>query len=157
MKPSKLLLTLLSVATIGLSSTALMADGEGDQLRERMRDHMNFEITPELQKMIDAFRAERETIMAEWRAKVSEHREAMVPLWDALRAANALGENDPDAIAAKAAAIESAKKNIQEAHVAFRAANGQDLREARETFKIARRAFREQMREQLPPVEDPEG
>jgi len=77
MKPRKLLLTLVSVATIGLSSTVTLADGNGDQLRERLREYVKFEISPELQKMIDEFRAEREELMAQFRAL---HR-AIAKLW----------------------------------------------------------------------------
>jgi len=151
MKLSKTLLTLLSVATIGLSSSTLMAEGDqnqrGDQLMQRLRDHVNIEITPELQAMIDAFRADRQELMAQFRELRQLHRESMGPLWMELKKANELGNED---------AIADAKAAIKKAHEEFRAEYGGDLREARQQFRALRRQFRENLRDKQPPVV-PEG
>ena len=165
MKLSKKLITLLSVAAVGLSSTVAMGQSSGfgtiddkvddqlqQQLQQRLRAHLgDFELSDELREAVEAFREQRTVLMEQFRALREAHRAEMAELWMALRTAKVA--EDPDAIA-------EAEKAIRAQIEQFRAENGTEiegLREARHALRDAKRQLREQIREQLPPVDEPEG
>jgi predicted negative regulator of RcsB-dependent stress response len=147
MKTSRILLTLLSVAAIGLSSTAVMADGEGDLDRTRLRlsDHWrNVELSPELEALVQQFREQRHELMAQFREFQQAHREAMSGLWQDLKAAKEAGDET---------AFADAMEEIQKARQAFREEYGQDIRDARLGLRDLKRQFREEIRKQRETIE----
>ena len=88
-KRSKVLITLLSVAAIGLSSAALQAEGDQQQMRHANMwgQHLEgIEISQALLDMVDQFRAKRMELMAEYREIHLQFREDMAPLILQLRA-----------------------------------------------------------------------
>jgi len=149
MKPSKILLTLLSMVTMGLSSTALMADGEGDMDRTRMRlsDHWrDVELTPELEALVRQFRVNRVALMNQFRELQIIHREEMAGYWKALKDARVSGEE---------ADVEEALATLKKAREEFRAEHGEDIRGVRHELRNLKRQVRERIREQRDIV-DPE-
>ena len=149
MKPSKILLTLLSVATIGLSATAMMADGEGDMDRTRMRmsDHWrDVELSTELEELVEQFRQSRVAFMNQFRELQILHREEMSGYWIALKEAKESG---------KEANVEEALAALKKARDEFRAEHGEDIRGVRHELRDLKRQVRDKIREQRDIV-DPE-
>lgn len=149
MKPNKILLTLLSMAAIGLSSTALMADGQGDLDRTRLRlsDHWrDVELSPELEALVQEFRQNRLELMNQFRELQIIHREEMAGYWKALKVAKESGNE---------AAVEEAVAALTRAREEFRAEHGEDIRGVRLELRNLKRQVRERIREQRDSV-DPE-
>jgi Spy/CpxP family protein refolding chaperone len=136
MKRSKILPTLLSLATISLSIAALQAH-ETDQHTPRHHFGERFngvEISDELQQLIADFREQRAALMEDYREVRLAHRNAMVDLIEELKSQP---EDSEEWEAAKAAII--AKR------AEFRETYGPAIREAREAFRDLQREFREQL------------
>lgn len=143
---SKVLITLLSVAAIGLSSAALQAGGDQQQLRHASSwgQHLEgIELSPALRDMVNQFRAKRMELMAEYREIHLQFREDMAPLIAELKA---LTEGTDD-YADKLAEIQA----LREAH---RAEFGTEFREARIEMRQMKRRLREQIREERTPPEE---
>jgi hypothetical protein len=142
---SKLLITLVSMAAIGLSSAALQAEGGKEQLRHGNiwgKSLEQFEISPELQEMIDQFRETREQLMKQYREIHLQFREEIAPLIAELKE---LEEGTPE-FEAKLAEI----KALREAH---RDEFGMEFREARLELRQMKRQLRRQIREERNPGE----
>ena len=137
---TKLFITVLSVAMIGLSSTALQAQ-DTDQVRDRVHMgsgiHMDgVQLSEQLQMMIHDFRANREALMEHYREVRLAHREEMALFFEEMKA---LRESDPEAWEAawKAKRVEVMDVNRE----TFGA-----LREQRREMRKLGRAIREQIR-----------
>ena len=148
-KRSKLLITLLSVAAIGLSSAALQAEGGKEQLRHANSWGQNLEgveLSEGLQDMVNEFRQTRERLMEQYREIHLAFREDMAPLIAELKAL----DEGSEAYDLKLAEIQA----LREAH---RAEFGVEFREARVQLRQMKRQLREQIREERTPPPPEEG
>lgn len=139
-KRSKLLITVLSVAAIGLSSAALQAGGDQQQLRYSNAWGQNLEgveLSEGLQNMIQEFRQTRERLMQQYREAHLAFREDMAPLIAELKACE---EGTPE--------YEAKLGEIQALRAEHRAEFGVAFREARVEMRQMKRQLREQIREE---------
>jgi hypothetical protein len=134
MKRSKILPTLLSLATIGLSSAVLQAQEAPPSRADGM------EISEEIRQLVANFREQRAALMGQFREARLAHRDAMVELIEELK-------NHPEG----SDEWEDAKAAIVAKRAEFRETYGESIRNAREALRDLRRQFRDQIREQLPP------
>lgn len=150
-KRSKLLITVLSVAAIGLSSAALQAGGDQQQLRHSNAWGQNLEgveLSEGLQDMIKEFRQTRERLMQQYREAHLAFREDMAPLITELKA---LDENSESYEADRKAIMDQ----IEAKRAEHRAEFGTEFREARVEMRQMKRRLREQIREErTPPPEE---